>query len=123
MSDDVCFHLQTFYGSLARAAGFPRDFFSRGSHWLAHVRTCSCVSFSWYRHTQLVFSGGLAPFAAQRADGTGTEQQGGPPLGRAEAWPWPLACKVRSGALGGKGTPKACGLFFKSFILFLWKTR
>ena len=34
---------------------------------------------------------------------------GGPPLGRAMAWPWPLACKVRSGALGGKScmsTPK-----------------
>jgi len=39
------------------------------------------VSLSWYRHTQLVFSGGLAPLAAQRVDGTGTEQQGGPPLG------------------------------------------
>ena len=37
------------------------------------------MSLSWYRHTQLVFSGGLAPLAAQR--GTGTEQQGGPPLG------------------------------------------
>ena len=60
------------------------------------------MSLSWYRHTQLVFSGGLAPLAAQRVDGTGTEQQGGPPLGRAMAWPWPLACKVRSGALGGK---------------------
>jgi len=91
------------------AAGFPRDFFSRGSHWVAHVRTCACVSLSWYRHIQLVFSGGLAPLAAQRVDGTGTEQQSGPPLGRAMAWPWPLACKVRSGALGGKScmsTPK-----------------
>jgi hypothetical protein len=39
------------------------------------------VSLSWYRHTQLVFSGGLAPLTAQRVDGTGTEQQGGPPLG------------------------------------------
>jgi hypothetical protein len=35
------------------------------------------------------------------ARGTGTEQQGGPPLRRAMAWPWPLACKMRSGALGG----------------------
>jgi hypothetical protein len=51
MSDDVCFHLQTFCGSLAPAAGFPRDFFSLGSHWVAHVRTCACVSLSWYRHT------------------------------------------------------------------------
>jgi hypothetical protein len=87
MSDDACFHLQTFCGSLAPATGFPRDFFSRGSHWIAHVRTCACVSLSWYRHTQLVFSGGLAPLAAQRLDDTGTEQQGGPPLGRAVAWP------------------------------------
>ena len=87
MSDDVCFHLQTFYGSLAPAAGFPQDFFSRGSHWAAHVRTCACVSLSWYRHTQLVFSGGLALLAAQRVDGTGTEQKGGPLLGRAMAWP------------------------------------
>ena len=86
MSDDYCFHLQTFCGSLAPAAGFSRDFYSRGSHWVAHVRTCACVSFSWYRHRQLVFSGGLAPLAAQRVDGTGTEQQGGPPLGRAMAW-------------------------------------
>ena len=39
------------------------------------------MSLPWYRHTQLVFSGGLAPLAAQRVDGTGTEQQGGPPLG------------------------------------------
>jgi hypothetical protein len=45
------------------------------------------VSLSWYRHTELVFSGGLAPLAAQRVDGTGTEQQGGPPLGREMAWP------------------------------------
>jgi hypothetical protein len=66
-----------------------------------YVRTCACVSLSWYRHTQLVFGGGLAPLAAQRVDGTGTEQKGGPPLGRALAWPQPLACKVRSGALGG----------------------
>ena len=87
MSDDGCFHLQTFCGSLAQAAGFPRDFFSRGSHWVAHVCTCACVSLSWYRHTQLFFSGGLAPLAAQRVDGTGTEQQDGPPLGRAMAWP------------------------------------
>jgi len=56
-----------------------------------------------YRHTQLVFSGGLALLAAQRVDGTGTEQKGGPLLGRAMAWPWPLAWKVRSGALGGRG--------------------
>jgi hypothetical protein len=101
MSDDVCFYLQTFCGSLAPAAGFPQDFVSRGSHWVAHVRTCACVSLSWYRHTQLVFRDGLAPLAAQRVDGTGTEQQGGPPLGRAMACPWPLACKVRSDALGG----------------------
>jgi hypothetical protein len=32
MSDDDCFHLQTFYGSLTPAAGFPQDFSSRGSH-------------------------------------------------------------------------------------------
>ena len=75
MSDDACFHLQTFCGSLAPAAGFPREFFSRGSHWVADVRTCACVCLSWYRHTQLVFSGGLAPLAAQRVDGIGTEQQ------------------------------------------------
>ena len=84
---DVCFHFQTFCGLLAPAAGFPRDIFSRGSHWVVHVRTCACVSLSWYRHTQLAFSGGLAPLTAQRVDGTGTEQQGGPPLGRAMAWP------------------------------------
>jgi hypothetical protein len=89
MSDDVCFHLQTFCGSLAPAAGFPQDFFSRGSHWVAHVyaRVRAYVSLSWYRHTQLVFSGGLVPLAAQRVHGAGTEQQGGPPLGRAMAWP------------------------------------
>ena len=81
MSDDVCFHLKTFCDSLAPASGFPRDFFSRGSHWVAHVRTCACVSLSWYRHTQLVFSSGLAPLAAQRVDGTGTEQQVGRPWG------------------------------------------
>jgi hypothetical protein len=46
MSDYAFFHLQTFCGSLAPAAGFPRDFFSRGSHWVAHVRTCACVSLS-----------------------------------------------------------------------------
>ena len=38
MSDDACFfHLQTFCGSLAPAAGFPRDFFfyllTRGFNW------------------------------------------------------------------------------------------
>jgi hypothetical protein len=87
MSDDACFHFQTFCGSLAPAADFPRDFVSRGSYWVAHVRTCACVSLSWHKHTQLVFSGGLAPLAAQRVDSTGTEQQGEPPLGRAMAWP------------------------------------
>jgi hypothetical protein len=81
MSDDACFHLQTLCGSLAPAASFPRDFFSRGSHWVAHVRKCACVSLSWYRHTKLVFSGGLAPLAAQRVDGTCTEQQVGRPWG------------------------------------------
>jgi hypothetical protein len=41
-------------------------------------------------------------FDAQRVVDAGTEQQGRPPLRRAVAWPWPLACEVRSGALGGK---------------------
>jgi hypothetical protein len=38
--------VQTFCGSLAPVleAGFPRDFFSRGSHWVEHVRTCACAS-------------------------------------------------------------------------------
>ena len=36
------------------------------------------VIFRWPKY---VFSGGLAPLAAQRVDGTGMEQQGGPPLG------------------------------------------
>jgi hypothetical protein len=40
-------------------------------------------------------------FTAQRVVDAGTEQQGRPPLRRAMAWPQPLACKVRSGALGG----------------------
>ena len=51
--------------------------------------------------TQLGFISGLVLLAAKRVEGTGTEQRGGPPLGRALAWPWPLAFKVRSGALGG----------------------
>jgi hypothetical protein len=35
--------------------------------------------------TQLVFICGLAPLAAQRGEDTGTEQMGGPPVGRAMA--------------------------------------
>ena len=62
----------------ARAGSrFFSGFLIPGSHWVAHVRSCVCVSLSWYRHTQLVFRGGLAPLAAKRVDGTGTEEQGG----------------------------------------------
>ena len=53
-----------------------------------HVCVCELVLVQAHNtYFKLVFSGGLAPLAAQRVDGTGTEQQGGPPLGRAMAWP------------------------------------
>jgi hypothetical protein len=70
-----------------------------GLHTYARVRVRACLGTGTH---SLSYSGGLAPLAAQRVDSTGTEQQGGPPLGRAMPWPCPLACKVRSGALGGR---------------------
>jgi hypothetical protein len=47
-------------------------------------------------------------FADKHVEETDTEQQGGPSLGRAMDWPWPLACKVRSGALGGRLRTPPC---------------
>jgi hypothetical protein len=87
-----------FCVSRAPVAGIFRDFFSRD---LIGLHNYTCVVLSVHMPTQLVFISGLVRLAAQRVEDTGTEQRGGPPLERAVAWPWPLACKVRSGALGG----------------------
>ena len=87
-----------FCVSRAPAAGIFRDLFSRD---LIGLHNCTCVGSSLHMPTQRGFISGLVPLAAQRAVDTGMEQQGRPPLRRAMAWPWPLACKVRSGALGG----------------------
>jgi hypothetical protein len=63
---------------------FARDFFSRD---LIGLHNCTCVGLSLHMPTQLGFISGLVPLAAQRVEDTGTEQRGGPPLGRAMAWP------------------------------------
>ena len=60
-----------------------RDFFSQD---LIGLNNCTCSGFSLHMPTQIDFISGLAPLAAQRVEDTGTEQRGGPPLGRAVAW-------------------------------------
>ena len=89
---------QRFCVSRAPAAGIFRDFFSRD---LIGLNNCRCVGLSLHMPTQLGFISGLMLLAAKRVENIGTEHQGRPPLGRAMAWPYPLACEVRSGALCG----------------------
>jgi len=98
---------------------FPGDLI--GLHTYARVRVWACLG-TGTRRLSSVFSGGLAPLAALRVDGTGTEQKGGPPLGRAMAWPWPLACKVRSGALGGTCEPVARSFMEAAQARYHWAT-
>jgi hypothetical protein len=65
---------------------------------------CVCAFFFFHLVSFFFVSSAAAwrRFTAQRVVDAGTEQQGRPSLRRALAWPWPLACKVCSGALGGR---------------------